>query len=421
MSGIIDSFGRYITRTASAGPDRARRLILAAYRANGLAIRVAPERRLSPGRRYGTNYINDCVVRMLAHPEQAALVSVFMPCELLQVMDIVPMCAEMYSSYINGTKCESVFADEAQDRGIAETFCSYHKVLLGSAYAGVLPKPSMVANCSLICDANQLTFRELARHYQVPHYYIDVPPERCEENVHYVADQFRELAKILEDRYGRKLEKDALKAAVARSAETIQIFRECIEAKRTHFQPASIVSELNEIYMTHNALGTKEAQKYAAQLLKDLQHAPAPKGIRLLWLYAIPIWQSPVKELLDFNDRCQLTACDMNLDCLVDLDPEQPYESMARRLVYSCFNGGIRRVEDAVRNARALDVDGVVCFCNWGCKQAMGISSILKKGLEAEGFPTLILNGDACDRRNASDGQTATRLNAFVEMLEKRK
>ena len=419
MTGIIDSFGRYISNIAVSRPELARKLLLAAYRANGLSIRAAPERRLSPARRFGVNYINDCVVKMLAHPEKAALVSVFMPCELLQVMDITPMCAEMYSSYINGTKCEAVFADEAQDRGISETFCSYHKVLLGSAYANVLPKPSMVTNCSLICDANQLTFRELAEYYQVPHYYIDVPLERSDESVHYVADQFRELGRIMEDHFGKKLEECALKAAVSRSEKTIRIFRECLQEKRSHFLPANIVSELNEIYMTHNALGTKQALHYASQLLKDIKDAPAAHGIRLLWLYAIPIWQDPVKSLLDFNDRCQLTACDMNLDSFIDMDPEKPYESMARRLVYSSFNGGKQRVDDAVRNAGIIDADGVVCFCNWGCKQAMGISAILKKGLEAAGFPTLILNGDACDRRNASDGQTATRLHAFIEMLEK--
>ena len=29
----------------------------------------------------------------------------------------------------------------------------------------------------------------------------------------------------------------------------------------------------------------------------------------------------------------------------------------------------------------------------------------------------LLLDGDGCDRANASDGQTATRLEAFLEML----
>ncbi len=66
-------------------------------------------------------------------------------------------------------------------------------------------------------------------------------------------------------------------------------------------------------------------------------------------------------------------------------------------------------------------MDGVICFCHWGCKQTMGLSARFKQALEEAGHPTLILNGDGCDRSNTSDGQVATRLNAFLEMLEGRK
>ncbi|MBR6258818.1 MAG: 2-hydroxyacyl-CoA dehydratase [Oscillospiraceae bacterium] len=420
MPGIIEAFGGYIEKHAVRSPDRCRRLLLAAYRANGLSIRLFPEKRLSSARRFGVNYINDAVVRMLAHPEKSALVNVFMPCELLQAMDITPMCAEMYSSYINGTRCEGVFADAAENEGIAETFCSYHKVLVGSAYSGVLPAPSVAVNCSLVCDANSLTFRELARYYGIPHFYVDVPKSRDEESIGYVAGQLREMRVFLEEATGKRLDDARLREAVARSGRTTALLKECLREKGSHCLPSSVVSELNEIYMTHNALGTREAEIYASRLLCELKAAPESRGLKILWLYSIPIWQEPVKRLLNFNTRCQITACDMNLDCLLEMDPEKPYESMAKRLVLSGFNGGKERVRAAVENAKTLNCDGVVCFCSWGCKQSMGISSVLKNALEAEGYPVLVLNGDACDRRNASDGQVATRLEAFFEMLEKR-
>ena len=114
-------------------------------------------------------------------------------------------------------------------------------------------------------------------------------------------------------------------------------------------------------------------------------------------------------------------GCDLSFEGLVEIDPDQPYESMARRLVLSRWNGGQERIDAASEAARALNVDGVICFCHWGCKQTMGLSAILKTRLEKQEFPTLILNGDGCDRRNASDGQTQTRLAAFLEMIEKGK
>lgn len=412
---IVHQFGRAIDRLAPVHPNASRQLLLTGLRAFGWKLRVFPDRRLPHSRQYSAALMNRIVCSMIVHPDKAALVSVFQPCELLEAMDVVPMCAEMYAAYINGSAAELVFAEAA---GIAETYCSYHKVLLGSAFLGMLPPPQMIVNTSLLCDANQLTFRALTEHYHVPQYYVDVPPEQSEESLRYVTEEMRELKTFLEDHLRRKLDEKRLREVMLQSQDTVATFTACLPERRTHSLPGDLTSEMYEIYLTHNALGTKAAQRYAHQLLSDLKSAPPARGIRLLWLHTIPIWQEPVKELFDLNDRCQVIASDMFLEGLTEINPDKPYESMARRLVYSSWNGGKERVSAAVAIAKALAVDGVICFCHWSCKQTMGLSGIFKTRLEAEGFPMLILNGDGCDRRNASDGQTATRLNAFLEMLE---
>ena len=421
MADIIRSFGQYICKNALQNPAYTRKLLLAGYRAFGLKLALAPDRQLPAACRFSARYINRTVTRMLSHPEKAALVSIFMPCELLEAMDIVPMCAEMYSAFLCGTWAESVFAEAAEAEGIAETFCSYHKILLGSAYTKVLPAPAMVVNTSLICDANNLTFRELAEYYHIPQYYVDVPGDQNEESVRYVADQFRELAAFLEEHTGKKLDPRRLRENMICSQKAIEALRSCMEYRADRYLPGDVTSQLYEIYLSHNALGTREAREYAELLLRDLKNAAPAKGTRLLWVHIIPYWQEPVRKLLNVNERCQIVGCDMAFEGLVDIDPDQPYESMARRLVYSRWNGGGERVNAAAEAARALNADGVICFCHWGCKQTMGLSGILKSTLEKQGFPTLILNGDGCDRRNASDGQTATRLDAFLEMIEKGK
>ena len=56
-------------------------------------------------------------------------------------------------------------------------------------------------------------------------------------------------------------------------------------------------------------------------------------------------------------------------------------------------------------------------FAHWGCKNTIGASSLIKRSLEREGLPTMVLDGDGCNPANASDGQISTRLQAFVEML----
>ena len=101
---------------------------------------------------------------------------------------------------------------------------------------------------------------------------------------------------------------------------------------------------------------------------------------------------------------------------------EDPYEAMAEKMVYCIYNGSVKqRIEEAERLARITEADGAVLFAHWGCKGTIGASSLIKQSLEKTGLPTMILDGDGCNPANTSDGQVSTRLQAFVEMLEKGK
>jgi benzoyl-CoA reductase/2-hydroxyglutaryl-CoA dehydratase subunit BcrC/BadD/HgdB len=424
MSDIVYKFGSFLDSKVPDHPVFSRKLLVAGLRAFGLKLDHRPDPRLPESRQYLASLLNDVVVDMLTHPDRAALTSVFMPCEMLQVMGIRPLCAELYSAFVNGAHAEKAFVEAAENEGISETFCSYHKVLLGSAYSGVLPKPAMIVNTSLICDANNLTFRSLSDHYGIPQFYLDVPPEPGEESVMYVADQLRQMKTYLEDQTGRRFDEEKLKEAVARSGRTIQNMLDTQEYRRDRWLTADMASELYEIYVTHIGLGTPEVERYTQMLKRDFAAAPDKKnfGTRILWVHTAPNWQKPVRDMFNFNDDSQIIGCDMNWDALIPMDPEHPYESMARRLVDSTFNGnGERRIEAAIEMADKLEADGAIIFCHWGCKQTMGLSTQFKKKLEEAGYPSLILNGDGCDESNSSDGQVATRLNAFMEMLKEGK
>ena len=51
----------------------------------------------------------------------------------------------------------------------------------------------------------------------------------------------------------------------------------------------------------------------------------------------------------------------------------------------------------------------------------LGAAHLAKTAIEDAGYPCLVLDGDGCDRVNTSEGQVATRLNAFIELLEARR
>lgn len=422
MVDIISEFGNYICKETPRHPLRSRKLLLTAYRAYGLMQKVAPNPALTPARKYLATLCMDAVVSSFARPGRSALVSIFLPCELLEAFRIRAMCAEQFATYINGAMAEKVFVEAAENAGLAETFCSYHKVLMGAALSGVLPPPGFILNTSLVCDANNLTFRALAEHYGVPQYYVDVPYRKDADSVAYVAEQLRGMAAFLEERTGRKLNQDRLRAALDRSRRTIDTLQNAVPLRRVKYLPGDLTSEMYEALAVHTRLGSAASLKYSELLLEDLNQAGPARGVRLLWIHTVPYWQEPLQAMLNASEKCQIITCDICYDTFGEIDPDRPFESMARRLVYDPLNGPASdRIQAAADMGRALDVDGAVCFCHWGCKETMGASAAIKEGLEAQGFPTLILNGDGCDRSNSSDGQISTRLAAFLEMLEERK
>ena len=263
MSTIVEKFGDSVSGMVREKPGTAGKLLTAGYRAKRFQLKHFPDKRLSPARQYMALQSMEAILAPLLHPERAALVSIFMPCELLQVFGIHPMFAEAMACYINGAAAEQGFVEYAESCGIAETYCSYHKVLLGGILSGVIPKPRLVVNTSLVCDANNLTFRRAAEHYGIPQQYIDVPYDRTEESVEYVAGQLRQLAELLEEITARKLDMEALKAAAARSCRTVELFRECQRAKRGKYLDNDLTSELYEVFGTHVLLGTPEMERYA--------------------------------------------------------------------------------------------------------------------------------------------------------------
>lgn len=388
------------------------------YHAQRLSLSVIPDKNLPPSKIYSARIVMDVVIRALTHPENAAMVSIFTPCEPLSVAGITPYSVETLSGYLSGTKCEKVFLEHTANEGIPETMCSFHRIFIGAADTGLMPKPRFMIYTNLACDGNMITFPYLSRKYNIPGYFIDVPYEKSEDAVQNVAMQLKEMSAFVADITGRPVTEDALSEAVGRSARTVSNYMNYLGYQKKRRLPGDLTSEMYAVFMSHILLGTKESEKYSSMLLKDIRKAPASSGLRLLWLHLIPYMQPSVQKLLNFNGKVFVTTCDLAYESMIPMDASKPYESMARRMVYSCYNGSPeRRISQAINMANLTGADGVVIFAHWGCKGTLGASQLIKKALENKGLPTLILDGDGCNPSNNSDGQMSTRMGAFIEML----
>lgn len=415
---IVKTFGHVIDALCDNHPTMARELLKFGWQAQDLRYRFVPERRLSPANRYLAHMMMECMLWPLRDPERSVLVSIFTPCELLQEAGLHPYNVEGFSSYISGTKAEQYFLQRAENLGISETMCSYHKTFIGAALSGLMPHPRCIVYTNIACDANLLTFKKMAEYYDVPSFVIDVGSGQTPDNVSYVANELRDLKNFLEQHTGRRISEDQLSGRVQRSYETLVNFNKYQKLRADKYVPSDIVSPLYCGMANNILLGSIDEERYVNMLLEDLKAAPFKKGICIYWMHTIPFWSQAVKDVLLFNEKAQIAGCELAQPTDLGFHSSDPYEAMALRLVYHAMNGSImRRINAGIQHAKESGADGAVWFNHWGCKHTLGGSQLAKKKFEEAGVPLLILDGDGCDSSYGGEGQTATRLGAFLEML----
>ncbi len=416
---VIETFGEVVDKLSSQKPDQARKLLRTGWAFEKIKCSMVPEKQLKKADRYLTRLMMDTMLYPLEHPETSAIVSIFTPCELLQEAGLHPYNVEGFSSYLSGSCAEREFLQQAENTGISETLCSYHKTFIGAAKEGVLPKPKCIVYTNLACDANLLTFRYLSDLYQVPTFAIDVPLKQNDANVAYVAEQLKDLKNFLETVTGKTLEEDALMQRVARSKRTLGKYDQSQRARQDKYIPTDLKTPMFGGVTNNLLLGTKEQEHYMDLLLKDIESAAPATGIRLYWMHTIPFWSESARRELAFNPEAQIVGEELAAAYDTDFDPKEPYTAMAHRLVYHALNGSVnRRIQNGIDRAKEVHADGAVWFAHWGCKHTLGAAQLAKKKFEDAGIPMLILDGDGCDRSHGGEGQTATRLGAFLEMLK---
>ncbi len=413
-------FGKIVYKNYLAHPRFTRNVIRMGFGIQHGVLKRKPDERYLPSQRYLTQISMQSVLAALKHPKNSALVNIFTPCEPLHALCVHPLCAEGLSSYLTGGYSEKGFLEYAERRGVPDTFCSYHKAMIGAAESGVLPRPRMMITTSTVCDANISSFRRIAQHYKLSEFVIDVPHRDSDEAAAYVAGQLHKMTAYIEDSLGAKMDAEKLAHAVRNTNESIRFYRQFLTELETKAFPTSVSLQMFNLLPSHILMGADNTRRFFEMQAEDIKKC-APSGAkRIFWSHVLPYYAGPLKDAFDFSGSRQLLINDLSFDAMEEIDEKDPYLGMARRLIRNTMNGDFSRKADAVATmCKRLHANGVVLFCHWGCKQSSGGVFLLKRALEDAGVPSLLLDGDACDRRNSQTGQMETRLQAFLEMLEK--
>ncbi|TYB88915.1 MAG: 2-hydroxyacyl-CoA dehydratase [Kosmotoga sp.] len=366
-----------------------------------------------------TNYLAVEEIYNALKANKSVWVNLFAPSEMLLAMGLNPLSAEGIAGVMTAMNLEEYPLSLAESYGITKSLCSFHRASVGSAYWGIFPSPMMTVTTTILCDGNPGSFGEMARKYNVPFYLIDVPRGRKKEYVPYVEKQLLELVGKLEDLTGKEFPRDKLSNILVKENSTINKLNEAKQLMKTKEIPIELFEQLNILYVLHTLAGDERLLNGVNQLVKDLENSPKKEGKRLLWMHIPPYFDNILFELFSPYGRFRVITEEYWWDWMYPLNPNNPIRSLAEKLV---FNPEAGTVEDRalfnLKLARDLNIDGIIHFSHWGCRQSNGAAGYLKSFFSKNNIPFLNLDGDCVDHRNLHPEQLKTRIEAFFEMLE---
>ncbi|UJS16878.1 MAG: 2-hydroxyacyl-CoA dehydratase family protein [Candidatus Jettenia sp.] len=366
------------------------------------------------------------------HPKRTIWTTMFVPSEILFAMGLYPFCLEIGAALFAGIGQSSRGLLEAESYGVPTDICSFHRSAIGHVSRNLFPKNILQAATTTLCDNNTKTTKICESMTGKETIVLDVPYEADDYSINYLAKQLEDFTKRLEVVTGRKMRQEAFEKAIEYSNQTREKMLEINELRKDPHSPLPGSNALGFMFPGYLLIGSPLSVEFFASLAAELREKieeskrnnriPPKDIIRILWLELKPYFNVDFLTKLEKDQGVRIVFEETNYVYWDALDPQKPYESLAKKLITSHYNGPLeRRIEVTKRLAREYEVDGVIVFSTWGCRRNNAAVPALKRELNKMGYPLLSLDGDCVDDHNYMPGQFSTRIEGFLEMLRGRK
>jgi benzoyl-CoA reductase/2-hydroxyglutaryl-CoA dehydratase subunit BcrC/BadD/HgdB len=383
--------------------------------------------RPSPRKRY-TLEVARLGRRLYSGKDPLAWCGVVAPFDLLHAMGITSCFVEFVGAMLASTGMVGEFIETADHQGFSSDACSFHRSVLGAAAKNTMPVPDVLIGTTNPCSGGLAVIENLARHFAKPLFILQVPQDTSGGNVPYLADQIRAMVRFVTVHTGLPLDRERLRAAIENTNRVHAIGSEVYELARHVPSPASS-RDLNNFGIvmalflgSAGSVEVAEAYRdgFKERIAAGTSGVPGER-IRLLWIQNRMQFRHPLEKMLEEQYQAAIVIDELNDFNWDPIDPDDPFEGLARRAISIPFNGTIQtRVEHLQKLARQYRVHGAINPCNWGCRQGTGARGLIEAGLGRIGVPVLNLEVDCVDERKFTEGQVRTRLEAFLEMLSGR-
>lgn len=355
------------------------------------------------------------------------------PSEICYLFDIIPLSLPVLAAIDQKNAQENLLA-ASRDEGVDRANCTILSAVLGRLDR--TPAPDFIFHTSGSCDyyrQHMLRVTDLADQ----RFGIDVERQVCaidlptftydrESGIDFLADQLRQAVSRIEETLGEKHDPDRFREIInnTNQARRYHVLTEELRAKKPALAFGSELLKRSVLYATGWGSRefveiTKSYYEELAERARLLSSGPHPlfslkEKHRILWLYLWDYNDSSIFEFLEGEMECAIVAEELNYIHWPPMDPEHPFESIARRIVQP-INHINSRMSYVMEMAETYRVDGIILFSHFfgHCPLA---SETIQHQLRRSGYPVLLLDGDCLDgtRRSSS---AITKVQAFVEQL----
>lgn len=363
------------------------------------------------------------------------------PQELLTAMGIHTVYPENHAAAIGARKCAPEFISYSEGNGYSVDICSYARVNLAymellHSEAGDIPKPDLIFCCNNICNTVIKWYENIAKELNIPMILFDLPfnheYEVSEQNVRYIKGQFLEAISQLEAITGRKFDYDKFGEVMKISSETSIWWKKAALKARAKPSPLNGFDLFNYMATIVCMRGTPEGRDLFKLWYEELCEKEA-KGLgpwkpgeeekyRVMWdgIACWPYLGPTYKTLKNYGINMVTSTYP---DSWYIVYEQNDLDGMARAYSSNYVNRNLDfGVDNITKLVRDYQLDGIIYHSNRSCKLMDFRQFEVQRRVEANtGVPSVIFDGDQTDPRAFSQAQYETRIQALVEMMEKRK
>lgn len=336
------------------------------------------------------------------------------PREIVFGFKMVPMDLESLAALFARGKIVEECLREADANQITRDICSVLRSMLGVAYSHYYPTPDLVFCSNHPCNGYFKTVQHIRKLYRIEKAYeLMIPSKMNERNIIFVKNQFMKLIKEIQNETENKFIEDDFNASINASNTARIYYRKTAALLKDHY-----IKGLSNALMQISSIspwGSIEIAKICEKLYHEASAAekmPLTKK-RVIWIGQIPYYGNQLIKYIEEKYEILYCASLSNLHYVIDNN--DPFASLAEITISALWH--YKRIVGNICNVAAEYHSNLVILQNsWGCRNLLGVNSIIRNCLKKNDIKVLTIDNDFMDITKISFGHIKNRIDAFTEI-----